>query len=99
MSEGRDEQGTPRPKGITISREIRAGELLQLVGFLATVAALWNAIDIRVTKVEGRQDAQAVQMQEVRVELRDNIREIRVDAKETQSLVRGIENRIARKGL
>jgi hypothetical protein len=56
-------------------------------------------MDGRVTKVEVRQAAQAVQLQEVRGDIRDNIREIRADAKETNSLVRGIETRIARKGL
>lgn len=91
MSEPADSGARP----FTISREIRAGDILQITGFVTAALLGWSAMDTRITKVEERQTRQT----EVTTDIRDNIREIKNDVKEANTSVRSLESRIARKGL
>lgn len=82
-------------RSFRFSHEVRAGDLLNIAGFIVAAFAAWSAMDTRITKVEEKQFRQT----EVTTDIRDNIREIKTEVKETNASIRALEGRVARKGI
>lgn len=68
---------------MTFNREVRLGDILNVLGFMAAAAGAWMSVDSRITRVEVTQTAQGAAMGEIR----DNIKEIKQDVKDTQRIL------------
>lgn len=86
------------------SKDIRLGDVLNIAGFLVAAAAAYSAFEVRMTKLEDRQMAQADIVREARLvqaevirELKENVREISLDVKSNTQALRTIEGKLARR--
>lgn len=78
------------PPRLNFTRDVRLGDILNIIGFAIAALGAWTTVDTRIVKLEERQGRQ----NEVNAELRDGMKEMRADLKEVSRSVNAVERRV-----